>query len=113
MFCRSGLAHARFTGEVEVVHLLNGLYGSKMDHVPVVAIAGQWARTSHRASYQPDVGQQSLSKIGVSSENPTVLTRRRTANQSRTQGTLSDINRLEFGTGLAVANVTDRLVRDP
>ena len=46
-------AHAKFTGEVGLcyatsgpgaIHLLNGLYDAKMDHVPVVAIVGQQAR---------------------------------------------------------------------
>ena len=48
-------AHAKFTGEVGLcyatsgpgaIHLLNGLYDAKMDHVPVVAIVGQQARTA-------------------------------------------------------------------
>src|SRR5699024_8743396 len=43
-------AHAKYTGEVGVcmatsgpgaIHLLNGLYDAKLDHQPVVAIAGQ------------------------------------------------------------------------
>src|ERR1041385_532032 len=43
-------AHAKFTGEVGVclatsgpgaIHLLNGLYDAKLDHAPVLAIAGQ------------------------------------------------------------------------
>ena len=46
-------AHAKFTGEVGLcyatsgpgaIHLFNGLYDAKMDHVPVVAIVGQRAR---------------------------------------------------------------------
>ena len=50
-------AHAKFTGEVGLcyatsgpgaIHLLNGLYDAKMDHVPVVAIVGQQARSGHR-----------------------------------------------------------------
>ena len=50
-------AHAKFTGEVGLcyatsgpgaIHLLNGLYDAKMDHVPVVAIVGQQARSAHR-----------------------------------------------------------------
>ena len=48
-------AHAKFTGEVGVciatsgpgaIHLLNGLYDAKMDHVPVLAIVGQQARSA-------------------------------------------------------------------
>ena len=50
-------AHAKFTGEVGLcyatsgpgaIHLLNGLYDAKMDHVPVVAIVGQQARICAR-----------------------------------------------------------------
>src|SRR6185312_1487748 len=68
-FMASG--HAKFTGEVGVcyatsgpgaIHLLNGLYDAKMDHVPVVAIVGQQARTAIGASYQQEVDLQSLFK---------------------------------------------------
>jgi pyruvate dehydrogenase (quinone) len=52
-------AHAKFTGEVGLcyatsgpgaIHLLNGLYDAKMDHVPVVAIVGQQARSARITS---------------------------------------------------------------
>ncbi len=64
-------AHAKFTGEVGLcyatsgpgaIHLLNGLYDAKMDHVPVVAIVGQQARTSLGANYQQEVDLVSLFK---------------------------------------------------
>lgn len=64
-------AHAKFTGEVGLcyatsgpgaIHLLNGLYDAKMDHVPVVAIVGQQARTAIGAAYQQEVDLQSLFK---------------------------------------------------
>lgn len=64
-------AHAKFTGEVGLcyatsgpgaIHLLNGLYDAKMDHVPVVALAGQQARTAIGASYQQEVDLQNLFK---------------------------------------------------
>jgi pyruvate dehydrogenase (quinone) len=64
-------AHAKFTGEVGLcyatsgpgaIHLLNGLYDAKMDHVPVVAIVGQQPRTAIGASYQQEVDLQSLFK---------------------------------------------------
>src|SRR5665213_2945230 len=64
-------AHAKFTGQVGLcyatsgpgaIHLLNGLYDAKMDHVPVVAIVGQPARTAIGASYQQEVDLQSLFK---------------------------------------------------
>jgi pyruvate dehydrogenase (quinone) len=68
-FMASG--HAKFTGQVGLcyatsgpgaIHLLNGLYDAKMDHVPVVAIVGQQARTAIGASYQQEVDLQSLFK---------------------------------------------------
>ena len=64
-------AHAKFTGEVGLcyatsgpgaIHLLNGLYDAKMDHVPVVAIVGQQARISLGASFQQEVDLTSLYK---------------------------------------------------
>lgn len=64
-------AHAKFTGEVGVcaatsgpgaIHLLNGLYDAKMDHVPVVAIVGQQARAALGGSYQQEVDLISLFK---------------------------------------------------
>ena len=64
-------AHAKFTGQVGLcyatsgpgaIHLLNGLYDAKMDHVPVVAIVGQQARTALGAHYQQEVDLQSLFK---------------------------------------------------
>jgi pyruvate dehydrogenase (quinone) len=62
-------AHAKFTGQVGLcyatsgpgaIHLLNGLYDAKMDHVPVVAIVGQQARSGLGASYQQEVDLQNL-----------------------------------------------------
>ncbi len=56
--------HAKFTGEVGIcmatsgpgaIHLLNGLYDAKKDHVPVVAIVGQQARTALGGEYQQEV----------------------------------------------------------
>jgi pyruvate dehydrogenase (quinone) len=44
------------------IHLLNGLYDAKLDHVPVVAIVGQTARTARGGSYQQEVDLQSLLK---------------------------------------------------
>ena len=61
--------HAKFTGEVGVcmatsgpgaIHLLNGLYDAKMDHMPVVAIVGQQARTALGSDYQQEVDLQNL-----------------------------------------------------
>jgi pyruvate dehydrogenase (quinone) len=44
------------------IHLLNGLYDAKLDHVPVLAIIGQQKRTSLGASYQQEVDLQVLFK---------------------------------------------------
>ena len=64
-------AHAKFTGEVGLcyatsgpgaIHLLNGLYDAKCDHVPVVALVGQQARSALGASYQQEVDLQNLFK---------------------------------------------------
>src|SRR5690606_26689849 len=56
--------YAKFSGEVGLcmatsgpgaIHLLNGLYDAKLDHVPVVAIVGQTARSAMGGSYQQEV----------------------------------------------------------
>ncbi len=44
------------------IHLLNGLYDAKLDHVPVLAIVGQQKRTSLGAAYQQEVDLQVLFK---------------------------------------------------
>lgn len=44
------------------VHLLNGLYDAKLDHVPVVAIVGQTERSAMGGSYQQEVDLISLFK---------------------------------------------------
>lgn len=65
------VGYAKFTGRVGIcmatsgpgaVHLLNGLYDAKLDHVPVVAIVGQTARSAMGGSYQQEVDLQSLYK---------------------------------------------------
>ena len=57
-------AHAKFTGELGVClatsgpgasHLLTGLYDARMDHMPVLAIVGQQARTAVGAHYQQEL----------------------------------------------------------
>ena len=64
-------AHAKFTGQVGVcmatsgpgaIHLLNGLYDAKMDHMPAVAIVGQQATIGLGASFQQEVDLQNLFK---------------------------------------------------
>ena len=44
------------------IHLLNGLYDAKLDHVPVVAIVGQTDRAAMGGSYQQEVDLLSLFK---------------------------------------------------
>ena len=44
------------------IHLLNGLYDAKLDHVPVVAIVGQTNRSAMGGSYQQEVDLLSLFK---------------------------------------------------
>src|SRR5699024_2483766 len=44
------------------VHLLNGLYDAKKDHVPAVAILGQQARISMGTDYQQEIDLISLYK---------------------------------------------------
>src|SRR6187551_3247230 len=44
------------------IHLLNGLYDAKLDHVPVIAIVGQTNRTAMGGSYQQEVDLLSLFK---------------------------------------------------
>jgi pyruvate dehydrogenase (quinone) len=85
--------YAKFTGEVGVcmatsgpgaIHLLNGLYDAKLDHVPVVAIVGQTARSAMGGHYQQEVDLQSLFKdvasdylveVNVASQLPNALDR--------------------------------------
>jgi pyruvate dehydrogenase (quinone) len=64
-------AHGKFTGQPGVcmatsgpgaIHLLNGLYDAKLDHVPVVAIVGQQKRTALGGHYQQEVDLLSLFK---------------------------------------------------
>ena len=64
-------ATAKFSADVGIVvatsgpgaiHVLNGLYDAKADHVPVMAIVGQQARSAIGSSYQQDIDLQSLFK---------------------------------------------------
>ena len=71
--CRAlqAVGYAKFSGKVGVcmatsgpgaIHLLNGLYDAKLDHVPVVAIVGQTERSAMGGSYQQEVDLQALLK---------------------------------------------------
>ena len=85
--------YAKFGGGVGIcmatsgpgaIHLLNGLYDAKLDHVPVVAIVGQTARSAMGGHYQQEVDLQSLFKdvasdylveVNVASQLPNALDR--------------------------------------
>src|SRR5919201_3911291 len=63
--------HAKYTDEIGVctatsgpgaIHLLNGLYDPKLDHVPVVALCCQTARAALGGSYQQETNLLSLFK---------------------------------------------------
>ena len=112
------VGYAKFTGRVGVcmatsgpgaIHLLNGLYDAKLDHVPVVAIVGQTSRSAMGGSYQQEVDLLSLFKdvaseyvqmVTVPEQLPNVLDRAiRTALAERTPTAIiipSDVQELEY-----------------
>ncbi len=57
-----GFAVCAATSGPGAIHLLNGLYDAKLDHVPVVAIVGQQGQTSLGGSYQQEVDLHALYK---------------------------------------------------
>lgn len=76
------VGYAKFSGTFGVciatsgpgaIHLLNGLYDAKLDHVPVVAIVGQTNRSAMGGSYQQEVDLLSLYK-DVASEYVQMVT---------------------------------------
>ncbi|MGQ0482502.1 MAG: thiamine pyrophosphate-requiring protein [Pseudonocardia sp.] len=111
------VGYAKFTDQVGVcvatsgpgaIHLLNGLYDAKLDHVPVVAIVGQTERSAMGGSYQQEVDLLSLYKdvasdyvqmVTVPEQLPNVLDRAiRTAIGRRTVTALiipSDVQELD------------------
>lgn len=65
------VGYAKFGGRLGVctatsgpgaIHLLNGLYDAKLDHVPVLAIVGQTHRSAMGGSYQQEVDLHTLFK---------------------------------------------------
>jgi pyruvate dehydrogenase (quinone) len=112
------VGYAKFTGQIGVcmatsgpgaVHLLNGLYDAKLDHVPVVAIVGQTSRSAMGGSYQQEVDLLSLFKdvasdyvqmITVPEQLPNVLDRAIRIAQSRRAPTAliipSDVQELPY-----------------
>ncbi len=76
------VGYAKFTGRFGVcmatsgpgaIHLLNGLYDAKLDHVPVVAVVGQTNRSAMGGSYQQEVDLLTLFK-DVASEYVQMVT---------------------------------------
>jgi pyruvate dehydrogenase (quinone) len=110
--------YAKFSGRVGVcvatsgpgaIHLLNGLYDAKLDHVGVVAIVGQTARSAMGGAYQQEVDLISLFKdvanaycemVMVPEQLPNVLDRAiRIATSRRTVTAVivpSDVQELEY-----------------
>ncbi|MDG3010845.1 thiamine pyrophosphate-requiring protein [Rhodococcus sp. D2-41] len=110
--------YAKFSGRLGVcfatsgpgaIHLLNGLYDAKLDHVPVLAIVGQTNRSAMGGSYQQEVDLMSLYKdvaseylqmVTVPEQLPNVLDRAiRIALSQRAPTALiipSDVQELEY-----------------
>jgi len=112
------VGYAKFSGRVGVcaatsgpgaIHLLNGLYDAKLDHVPVVAIVGQTNRSAMGGSYQQEVDLLSLYKdvaseycemVTVPEQLPNVIDRAlRTAYSRRTVTAViipADVQELDY-----------------
>jgi pyruvate dehydrogenase (quinone) len=112
------VGYAKFSGRVGVctatsgpgaIHLLNGLYDAKLDHVPVVAIVGQTNRSAMGGNYQQEVDLLSLYKdvagqycqmVTVPEQLPNVLDRAiRIATSQRTVTAViipADVQELEY-----------------
>ncbi|TDC23211.1 thiamine pyrophosphate-requiring protein [Streptomyces sp. 8K308] len=112
------VGYAKFSGRVGVcaatsgpgaIHLLNGLYDAKLDHVPVVAIVGQTNRSAMGGSYQQEVDLLSLFKdvasdycemVTVPQQLPNVIDRAfRTAQARRTVTAViipADVQELDY-----------------
>jgi pyruvate dehydrogenase (quinone) len=112
------VGYAKFTGHPAIcmatsgpgaVHLLNGLYDAKLDHVPVVAIVGQTSRSAMGGSYQQevdlltlfkDVASEYVQMVTVPEQLPNVLDRAiRVALAERAPTAIiipSDVQELEY-----------------
>src|ERR1700735_2262902 len=112
------VGYAKFTGRFGVcvatsgpgaIHLLNGLYDAKLDHVPVVAIVGQTSRSAMGGSYQQevdllalfkDVASEYVQMVTVPEQLPNVLDRAiRVARAERAPTAViipSDVQELEY-----------------
>jgi len=86
------VGYAKFSGRVGVcmatsgpgaIHLLNGLYDAKLDHVPVVAIVGQTNRSAMGGSYQQEVDLANLFKVRTRGDSSRPESRRRRRSSCR------------------------------
>ncbi|HJQ44654.1 MAG TPA: thiamine pyrophosphate-requiring protein, partial [Jatrophihabitantaceae bacterium] len=75
MAAMAAVGYAKFADDLGVcvatsgpgaIHLLNGLYDAKLDHVPLLAIVGQTARSAMGGSYQQEVDLLALFKDACS-----------------------------------------------
>ena len=75
MAAMAAVGYAKFSEQLGVcvatsgpgaIHLLNGLYDAKLDHVPVLAIVGQTSRSALGGSYQQEVDLMALFKDACS-----------------------------------------------
>ncbi|GAB2628542.1 thiamine pyrophosphate-requiring protein [Streptomyces capparidis] len=118
MSALQAVGYAKFSGRVGVcaatsgpgaIHLLNGLYDAKLDHVPVVALVGQTNRSALGGSYQQEVDLLGLFKdvasdycqmVTVPEQLPNVLDRAiRTAYARRAPTAViipADVQELEY-----------------
>ena len=114
----AAVGYAKFSGRPAVcmatsgpgaIHLLNGLYDAKLDHVPVVAIVGQTNRTAMGGSYMQEVDLLSLFKdvasdyvqmVTVPEQLPNVLDRALRVAMTRRAPTAvivpNDVQELEY-----------------
>ncbi|MEV4434849.1 thiamine pyrophosphate-requiring protein [Streptomyces sp. NPDC049555] len=112
------VGYAKFSGRLGVcvatsgpgaIHLLNGLYDAKLDHVPVLAIVGQTARSAMGGAFQQEVDLHTLFKdvasdfvetVTVPEQLPNVLDRAvRTAYARRAPTAViihGDVQELEY-----------------
>jgi pyruvate dehydrogenase (quinone) len=75
-------AHAKYTGEMGVclstsgpgaIHMLNGLYDAKLDHMPVLAIVGQQGTGGLGGATQQEIGLHSMLEDVASAYVETVV----------------------------------------
>jgi pyruvate dehydrogenase (quinone) len=112
------VGYAKFSGRPAVcmatsgpgaIHLLNGLYDAKLDHVPVVGIVGQTGRSAMGGSYQQEVDLHTLFKdvasdyvhvVNVPEQLPNVIDRALRTAMTRQAPTAiiipADVQELEY-----------------